>query len=64
MDPDAVLEVVEDYIISGVFEVFRVDIGCDEGPWSLDASEERVDATGAGANVETNEFTSWLTVGG
>lgn len=62
MDPDTVLEVVESYIFSGVLEVLRVDIGGDEGPWSLDASKERIDATSAGANVEANEFTSWFTV--
>lgn len=58
------LEIVKGDILGGTFQVCRVDIGSDEGPWSLGAAEEGVDATCAGADVQACEFTPWLGVGG
>lgn len=64
MHPDTVLEVVESYILSGVLEIVRVDVGCYEGPWPLGAAEQGIDAACASANVEADELTPWFTVGG
>lgn len=64
MDANAVLEIIKRNIVARAFQVVRVDIRGDEGPWSLGASKKGVDATCAGADVQACEFTPGLTIGG